>query len=37
MFHLVEMVLTSQVGLFIIGVLLTVPPVMGIMFIHRTK
>jgi len=37
MFHIVETVLNSQVGLFIIGMSLTVPPVLGIMLIHRTK
>lgn len=37
MFHIVETVLNSQIGLFIIGLSLTVPPIVGIMFIHRTK
>jgi hypothetical protein len=37
MIHFVENVLNSQVGLFIIGMSLTVPPVMGIMLIHKSK
>jgi len=36
-FHIVETILNSPIGIFIIGMCLTVPPVMGIMLIHRTK
>jgi len=37
MFHAVEFVLNSWVGLFIIGVSLTTIPVLGIMAVHRKK
>ena len=34
-FHIVESVLENQVGIFIIGLLLTVPPVLGIWAVHK--
>jgi hypothetical protein len=36
-FHIVETVLNSQVGLFIIGCGLTIAPALGIMYIHQNK
>ena len=37
MVHLVETILTSSVGLFVLGMGLTVVPVLGIMITHKTK
>ena len=37
MVHLVELILTSSLGLFILGMGLTVVPVLGIIYIHKTK
>lgn len=37
MVHLVEAILTSSFGLFVLGMGLTVVPVLGIIHIHKTK
>ena len=37
MVHLVEAILTNPIGLFVLGMGLTVAPAVGIIYIHKTK